>query len=172
MRILGLDLAGKITHPTGVCMMNEPTIEFKIVYTNEEIIDIVNNFKPDIIAVDAPLMKNNIKTRKADLLLRKYGALPPVLKGMTTLVKRARRLLSVLNDEYMVIEVFPTATAKILGLYNRDYRLTIKELGLEISSKHELDAYLCCVTAKKHTEGETITVGDNEEGVIIIPKNH
>ncbi|MEM0492456.1 MAG: hypothetical protein QXS02_00640 [Candidatus Thermoplasmatota archaeon] len=116
MKILGLDLAGKENNPTGICMLHDSDIIYKTVYSNEDILSLINYYKPDIIAVDAPLIKDTIKIRKSDLKMKKYGALPPTLPGMTSLVRRAERIVSHLNNQYHVIEVFPTATAKILGV--------------------------------------------------------
>ena len=36
-------------------------------------------------------------------------------------------------------------------------------------NKHELDAYLCCLTAKMYLEEKTVEIGD-KKGKIIIPK--
>ncbi|RLF51541.1 MAG: DUF429 domain-containing protein [Thermoplasmata archaeon] len=169
MKIVGIDLAGKIENPTGVCLFKNNEIQFKTVYSDEQILDVVSEFKPDIIAIDAPIIRNGIPhVRKADEMLKKYKTLPPNLPGMKTLTVRGSKIAAELKTKYKVIEVFPTATAKILGIYNRDYRETVKKLKINVTNKHELDAYLCCITAKMHLEKKTVTIGD-KDGKIVIP---
>jgi len=169
LKILGVDLAGKTTNPTGLCILKNDKIEFGIVYSDKQILEISIEFKPDIIAIDAPIMQGEPRTRKADRLLKKYGAFPPSLPGMKSLTIRGSKLAAQLTTHCKVIEVFPTATAKILGIYSRNYKETIAKLGIKVNNKHELDAYFCCLTAKMFLEGKTVKIGD-ETGEIIVPK--
>ena len=169
MKILGIDLAGKTTNPTGICSLKNDQIEVKTVYPDKQILEISAEFKPDIIAIDAPIMHGKPRIRKADRLLKKYGTLPPTLSTMKYLTIRGSGLTVKLATRYKVIEVFPTATAKILGIYSRNYRETAFNLDVKVKNKHELDAYLCCLTAKMFLHGKTITIGD-DEGKIIVPK--
>ena len=169
MKILGVDLAGKTANPTGICILKDDKIEFKTVYSNKQILGISAEFKPDIIAIDAPIMQGEPRIRKADRMLKKYGAFPPSLPGMKSLTLRGSKLEVQLKTRHKVIEVFPTATAKILEIYNRNYGKTAEKLGIKVKNKHELDAYLCCLTAKMFLEGKTVEIGD-EAGKIIVPK--
>jgi len=171
MPVVGIDLAGKKSNPTGLCILDDK-IAIETVYTDKEIVERIYQYRADkcIVAIDAPLMnRETIKVRLADRLLRKYGALPPTMKGMRSLVLRASNIVQEIEDRgYRVIEVFPTASAKILGVYDRDYRIVAGKLGIDVNSKHELDAYLCALTGKLFLEGKAMTVG-NEEGMIVIP---
>lgn len=169
MKILGIDLAGRSTNPTGICIFDNGKIFFKTAHSDEEILQTCFGLNPDVIGIDAPVMYGRIKVRKADKVLKKYGALPPTLPSMRCLTIRGSKLAAELSSRYKVIEVFPTATAKILGVYNKDYRETARLLGVDVVNKHELDAYLCCITAKMFIEGETVTVGD-DEGRIVVPE--
>ncbi|RLF35197.1 MAG: DUF429 domain-containing protein [Thermoplasmata archaeon] len=171
MIVIGIDLAGKEKNPTGLCIVNgETTIE--TVYHDEDIKRRVFSFdaKDTIIAIDAPLIKGGIaKIRDVDKRLKKYGTMPPVMKGMKDLVRRAFRLKEEFERKgYTVIEVFPTATSKILGVYDRDYKKVANALGIKVKNKHELDAYLCALTGKFFLKGEAVEVGD-EDGKIVIP---
>ena len=169
LKILGIDLAGRPENPTGICLFKNNETCFKTVYSDEQIFRIVSEFKPDIIAIDAPIIKRGQPhVREADRLLQKYKTLPPTLPSMKLLTLRGSKLAAKLRTRYRIIEVFPTATAKILGIYNRDYRETVKKLKINVKNKHELDAYLCCVTAKMHLEKKTVTIGD-KDGKIVIP---
>lgn len=169
MKIIGIDLAGKTTNPTGICILKDDKTEFKTVYSDKQILDIPSRLKPDIIAIDAPIMYGEPRIRKADRILKKYGALPPTLSAMKSLTLRGSGLAARLATRYNVIEIFPTATAKILGIYSRNYRETVSKLDIKVKNKHELDAYLCYLTAKMFLEGKTVEIG-NKTGTIIVPK--
>jgi len=169
LKILGIDLAGKARNPTGICIFKEDSVILKTVYNDEEIWGIANALKPDVVAIDAPIIKGETKIRKADILLKKYRALPVTLPGMTALAMRGTKLAAQLSKYYQVIEVFPTATMKILGFYHKNYKETARFLKIKVENKHELDAYICCLTGKMFLEGKTETLGD-ENGRIIIPK--
>lgn len=169
LKILGFDLAGKSKNPTAICILNYDKIEFITTYSDKQILEISKVFNPDIIAIDAPIMQGKPKIRKADKLLKKYGAFPPSLSGMNSLTLRGSKLATQLKTNYMVMEVFPTATAKILKIFNRNYKETAMNLDIKVKNKHELDAYLSCLTAKMYLEGKTVEIGD-EAGKIIVPK--
>lgn len=170
LKVLGIDLAGKEQNPTGICRLQKDMVECSIIYSNKEIRKVSNDFKPSIIAVDAPLMDGEPRVRKADQVLKTYGALPPSMPGMKRLTQRASTLAEYLDRRYKVIEVFPTATAKILGVYHKDYRKTATCLDVDVENKHEVDAYLCALTAQLFLQGNTFEVGD-EEGTIVVPKH-
>ena len=55
MLIVGLDLAGVETRPTGFCLLAGMKAETCLLYTNEEILKIIDNCRPQVIAIDAPL---------------------------------------------------------------------------------------------------------------------
>jgi len=169
MKIVGIDLAGKKTNPTTICFLVEEKIEFKNVFSDKEILDISKSINPDIIAIDAPIIRGVPKIRKADSLLKKYKAFPPTLPGMKCLTIRGSRLASQLLSHFKVIEVFPTATAKILNKYSKNFQETAANFNILVETKHELDAYLCCLTGKMYLEGNTVQIGD-DEGKIIVPK--
>ena len=169
LKILGIDLAGKSKNPTGICILKEDNIVLKTVKEDKEILEIANTLKPDIIAIDTPIMRGKPKIRKADKILKKYKAFPPTLPGMIPLTIRGSKLAAQLSEYCRVIEVFPAATVKILGIYHKNYKVTAAILDVKVKTKHELDAYICCLTGKMFLEGKTETVGD-ETGKIIIPK--
>lgn len=169
MRVIGIDLAGKQKNPTVICILTGKKTQFKTVYSDEEILNIPRVIDPDIITIDAPIMKGEPRIRKADKLLKKFKAFPPTLPGMKYLTKRGSKLALQFASRFIVIEVFPTATAKILGKYEKDFRETAANFGIKVKNKDELDAYLCCLTGKMFLEGNTIAVGD-DESKIIVPK--
>jgi predicted nuclease with RNAse H fold len=169
MNILGIDLAGKPKNPTGLCILKENEILFRTVHEDTEIEECAQTLQPDIIAIDAPLIRGKPRVRTADILLRKYKALPPTLPSMRPLTRRGSHLAVQLLQYGRIIEVFPTATAKLLGIYHINYRDIATLLNLEVKNKHELDAYLCCLTGKLFLKKKTRSIGD-EDGEIIVPE--
>ena len=167
LKILGIDLAGKSKNPTGICILKDDDIILKTVFEDKEILDIVNTLRPDIIAIDSPIISGKPRIRKADILLKKYKAFPPTLPGMIQLTMRGTKLAEQLSKYSYVIEVFPTATAKIMGFYNKNYKITAEILNVNVKSKHELDAYICCLTGKLFIEGKTEKVGNENEKIVI-----
>ncbi len=163
-RVMGIDLAALPKNPTGVCIIGDDIFLFTF-HNDEEILTAINEAKPKIVAIDAPLMKK-IRIREADIVLKKYGAMPPTMPSMKLLVKRAGKIVEEIDAE--VIEVFPTATAKILGIYEKDWRKMAEKIGVKARNKHELDAYLAAYTAYLYIEGKTERVGEKEK--VIVPK--
>lgn len=168
MIVVGIDLAGKSKNPTGICIFKDGKYSFKTLYLDEEIINEINALKPSIIAIDAPIMEGEPRVRLADRILKKYGAIPPNLASMKQLTDRGSRLARILEKNFKVIETFPTATAKIMGVYSKNFKKTAEILKVKVNNKHELDAYLCCIVAKMFLEGRATEVGD-KEGKIVIP---
>ncbi|RLF35925.1 MAG: DUF429 domain-containing protein [Thermoplasmata archaeon] len=168
MKILGIDLAGKTCNPTGICILQDDDIRLKTVYSDKEILILAEKLRPDIVAIDTPIVHGNPRLRMADKILRRYGALPPSFGGMKHLTLRGTRLAEQLKTKYWVIEVFPTATAKLLGIYDKDFRKMADILGIRVNNKHELDAYLCSLTARLFLQHQAYEVGD-EEGKIVVP---
>ncbi|PIV67690.1 MAG: DUF429 domain-containing protein [Euryarchaeota archaeon CG01_land_8_20_14_3_00_38_12] len=171
---VGIDLAGLEKNKTGFCILRNRTVETFIVHTDDEIVENVKKIKPDVVGVDAPLIYPP-KIRKCDRLLKKYGAMPPTMKSMGVLSKRGFFLAKRLKD-FNVIEVFPTGSAKILGIYSRDIEVMkngLLNFGLvfenSISTKDEVDALLAALTGLLHLHELTEDVGD-KEGVVTCPK--
>jgi len=182
MRVVGIDLAGSEKNDTGFCLLvadeggkKERTSLLK---SDKEILLQCALARPDIIAIDAPLTPaRNAYMRLADEELKGYGALPHSLRGMTYLVERGIRLGNELKEKYKTIEVFNTASAKILGFYEkRDIemqkklaRLVEGDLKDRVMKRDELDAVTAAFTGFLHLQGKTEEVGD-DEGKIVIPK--
>ena len=171
-KIVGVDLAAKAENPTGFCFFENNFFLLKTLFSDDDIMKEVLVSNPDLVAIDAPIVKKEVKgVREADRALKRYGAMSLDLPSMQELMRRGTKIAEFLGKRgYDVIEVFPTATAKILGFYERDYRRSVRHLDVKLSfkNKHEYDAYLCCLTGKMHCLGETVQVGD-ENGRIVIP---
>lgn len=171
---IGIDLAGLEKNKTGFCVLKNNAAETFILYTDDEIVDSVKKIKPDVVAVDAPLIYPP-KIRECDRLLKKYGAMPPTMKSMGVLSKRGFFLAKRLKG-FNVIEVFPTGSAKILGIYSRDIEAMkngLLNFGLvfenSVSTKDEVDSIIAALTGLLHMRELTEDVGD-KEGVVILRK--
>ncbi|MEW6069477.1 MAG: DUF429 domain-containing protein [Candidatus Thermoplasmatota archaeon] len=177
LRSLGIDLAGEEKNRTGICILDNNVTKTFILHTDKEIIECAKATKPDIIAIDAPFLLKP-KIRACDRELKKYGALAPTMKSMHALSKRGYLLAKHLKKlNFKVIEVFPTASAKILGIYDRDLGVgerklkTLKlRLANRITTRHELDALISAYTGSLYLRSLTENIGDEKEGVIVVPK--
>jgi len=182
MKVVGIDLAGSEKNDTGFCVLvsdgSSKKVRINLLKNDRDIKLQCDLIKPELIAIDAPLTPaRNAYMRKADEELKEYGALPHSLRGMTYLVERGINLGNQLKKDYNVIEVFNTATAKILGFYDKaDIEMQKKlakmvdgDLKDRVLTRDELDAISAAFTAFLHIQGRTIEVGD-DEGKIIIPK--
>ena len=164
MKFCGIDLAAKERNITGMAFIDGMLVKTFSLHTDDEIVKLVKRENPDTIAIDAPLTTD--VNRFADRYLRKYGAMSLKIPSMMLLAKRALTLVNKLRD-YEIIEVFPTATAKILGFYRKNKMemlsffswLKIEDVGNE----HEVDAIIAAYTAYLYKMGKT----ENVDGVII-----
>lgn len=189
MSIIGLDLAGVETRPTGVCILKECKAETCLVYSDEDILRILEENKPRVIAIDAPLslpagresieQKTSVHLRECDkeLLRRGIKFFPITLGPMRKLTNRGMKLKEKLEDEgFMVIEVYPGGAQDILGIPRKQQGLGKLKAGLEKTriqglkkrtSDHELDAATCALVGKLHLEGKTTTYGTAEQAIIM-----
>jgi len=191
MSVVGLDLAGVESRPTGLCILKGLMAETFLVYTNEEIIGKSVEGKPKIIAIDAPLslpvgrksieQKSNVHLRECDRELLKRGIkfFPVTLGPMRKLTSRGITVRRILESEHFkVIEVYPGGAQDILGIPRKQQGLERLRAGLKKQgikglhdrmSEHELDAVTCALVGKLFMEGKTITYGTGEQA-IVMPK--
>lgn len=173
MVIIGIDLAGKETNPTGICVLRNREVQTYITHHDEEIINLVNKESPEIVAVDAPLSTG---IRLCDKMLREYGVLPANYPGMTTLTKRGMKIAEKLKT-FNVIEVSAEVTKRLLGFLEKEpikIQKKLIEMGFlgDVVSKKltsdEIDAVFCAITGELHILGKTKEIG-NEKGKIVVP---
>ncbi|RLI47072.1 hypothetical protein DRO69_01595 [Candidatus Bathyarchaeota archaeon] len=180
--IVGIDLAGKATNPTGWAMLRNKTIFTCHLYHDEEILNHTINCDPKIIAIDAPLsMPKKAVMRKADKEMQKQGypVFPPQFPAMEKLTLRAIRIVKELRRKgFKVIEVHPTSTRKALKMPTKDWekiQTIFLQMGLDGDWKthaltpHEIDAVTAALTGHLYIEGKTELIGDEKEGYIIVP---
>ena len=158
MIFAGIDLAAREKNITGIAIINEGIIKTYSVHRDDEIIEKIEEYEPSIVAIDAPM---SMKDRNVDIYLRKYGALSLKIPAMQELARRGMRIRRILERKYKVIEVFPTATAKILGFYDMKKKNILSyfdekfDMG-EVRNEHEVDAIIAAYTALLYAKGECV----------------
>jgi len=189
--IVGLDLAGVESRPTGFCVLADMKAETSLIYTDEEILGKIKETQPSVVAIDAPLSlppgrksleeRTSVHLRECDRELLKRGIkfFPVTLGPMRKLTKRGIDLRRVLEaDGFIVIEAYPGGAQDVLGIPRKQKGLEKLKAGLESLgikglksqvSDHELDAVTCAYVGKLFLEGKAVTYGAPNEG-IVMPK--
>jgi len=180
--IVGIDLAGATTNPTGWALLKNKAISTYHLYHDEEILKRSTDCRPHLIAVDAPLsLPKKDVMRKADreMYKRGYPVFPPRLPAMEKLTLRAIRMVQEIKKRgFNMIEVHPTSTRKALKMPAKDWgkiQTVFIRIGLEGDLKtrtltnHEIDAVTAALTGHLHLKGKTELIGDKEEGYIVVP---
>lgn len=193
MLVVGLDLAGVETRPSGLCIFKEMKVETELLYSNEEIIQKIEKLKPKIIAIDAPLSlppgrktieeRTDVHLRECDkeLLRRGIKFFPITLGPMRKLTERGIKLKGILKYRgFKVIEVYPGAAQDVWNIPRKQRGLEklmngLKKMGIKGLKKgmsdHELDAVTCALTGKYFLDGNAEVLGTIENG-IVMPSNN
>jgi predicted nuclease with RNAse H fold len=189
MSTIGLDLAGVESRPTGFCILIGMNAETSIIYTDEEVLKRIQESKPSMVAIDAPLslpagresieQKTKVHLRECDkeLLRRGIRFFPITLGPMRKLTNRGINLRRTLEDKnFRVIEVYPGGAQDVLGIPRKQRGLEELRAGLETAGvrgltsqmgDHELDAVTCALVGKLFLEGKSITYGTPEQAIVM-----
>jgi predicted nuclease with RNAse H fold len=189
MSIVGLDLAGVESRPTGFCVLRGLVAETFLVYSNEEVVRKTVESKPRVIAIDAPLSlptgrksieeRTEVHLRECDKELLKRGIrfFPVTLGPMRKLTSRGILLKRIFESKHLrVIEVYPGGAQDILGIPRKQRGLGGLRAGLEEMrirglndgmSDHELDAVTCALVGKLFLEEKTITYGTSKQAIVM-----
>lgn len=191
MSIVGLDLAGVESRPTGFCILADMKAETSLVYTDKEMLKKIRESNPRVVAIDAPLSlppgrksiqeRTGIHLRESDRELLKRGIkfFPVTLGPMRKLTERGMNLRRILEAESLiVIEVYPGGAQDVLGIPRKQKGLEKLKAGLENlgieglnsqMSDHEFDSVTCAYVGKLFLEGKAVTYGAPNDG-IVMPK--
>ena len=194
MRVVaGIDLAGSEKRPTGIAFLGDgEVLGVKVVYTDDEMVTELLKVRPVAVGIDAPLSvpkgRKSIEDpegphfRSCDLELRrrKIRFFPITLGPMRKLTNRGIRIKEMLlRLNFKVFEVYPGATQDILGIPRKSkgleelrkglVKLGLKNLKKELSGD-ELDAITAALTVQLFLEGEGELIGDEEEGLMLLPR--
>jgi uncharacterized protein len=191
MVIVGLDLAGVETRPTGFCILNGLTVETCDLYSDKDIIEKTLEANPQVILIDAPLSlppgrktleeRTGNHLRESDRALLNMGIkiFPVTLGPMRKLTTRGIKMRETFEAKgYTVLEAYPGGAQDVLGIPRKSQGVEklyagLAALGLEglkpVSSDHELDAATIAYVGKLFLEGQTVMYGDPKRG-IVMPK--
>lgn len=189
MVIVGLDLAGVETRPTGFCVLTGMRVETCLTYTDDNILIRIRADLPQIIAVDAPLslppgrqsieQRTEVHLRECDreLLRRRIRFFPITLGPMRKLTVRGMKLKGVLESQgFNVIEAYPGDAQDVLGIPRKQQGLDKLRKGLENlglrnlnarMSDHELDAVTCTYVGKLFLENKSAMYGPPEQAIVM-----
>jgi len=189
MSVVGLDLAGVETRPSGLCFLEDMRAVTSLVYKNEELLEKIENGRHEVVAIDAPLslpegrksieQRTKVHLRECDkeLLRRRIKFFPVTLGPMRKLTERGISLRHTLEDEgFRVIEVYPGGAQDVLGIPRKQRGLQRLRAGLEKlgvkglnngMSDHELDAATCALVGKLFLEGKSVMYGTADQAIIM-----
>lgn len=179
MTVVGLDLAGLQSNPTGFASLINREFKTGLVHSNEEIFELFSRSRSTLAAIDAPLsLPVNGNLRQADRLLIKRGlrVLPPTFAGMKKLTARGIIVAVELRERGVgIIEVHPRTSGRILfGTAERkEWLKSLRKKGWIVGrdmSEHEVDAIIAALTGWLHLTGRTEEIGAFDEGTIVIPR--
>lgn len=126
--IVGIDLAGSSRRPTGICILHGMTARTYIAHPDEEILSAVDQGKPDLAPIDAPLSfptgRKTIHERSGEhlrecdreLQRRRIRFFPITLGPMRMLTERGLALRAKIETlGYRVVECYPGAAQDVWG---------------------------------------------------------
>jgi len=191
-RVLGVDYGSKMAGTTVVAFRSGKEIDFRASLKGKDadmmVLKAVEELKPDLIAIDAPLSLPGVFTglagcydyfyRQCDKLTKAMS--PMFLGGLTA---RAMKLAAQLRATGVeVIEAYPVKAGVDLGLKEFGYRtkaqeddellqLLLKQTGMDLTehqalSGHHVDAVLALFIAEQFILDKAGQLGDEVEGVI------
>jgi len=176
MVVVGLDLAGVETRPTGFCLLDGLAAQTCHLYTDEELLKKTLGANPQVVGIDAPLSlptgrfsledRNGPHLRDCDReLLKPHIRFFPVTLGpMRKLTVRGMKLREILTAKgFTVLEVYPGGAQDVFGIPRKQKGIENLRAGLENlgitglngkMSGHELDAVTCAFVCKIFLEGK------------------
>jgi len=189
MSVVGLDLAGVETRPTGYCKLVDMEVETCLVYSDQEILNMIREVRPEIVAIDAPLSlppgrktleeRNSAHLRDCDRELLKRGIkfLPLTLGPMRKLTERGICLKKIFQSEcFVIVEAYPGGAQDILRISRKQKGLDKLKAGLENlgltglrnnMSDHELDAVTCAYVGRLFLDGKAVVYGCLDDGIVM-----
>lgn len=168
---MGLNLAPRGNAVTGIATIEDNKIRTFSVYKDNEILEIINRFKPEVIAIDCPLAVIEKEFRSAEKEMQQLGYLPKKLNSPELIEKekRASSIKYTVENIAKVIECDIDITKKVLGVNNVKELKNVRFLNI-VKNEHESNAVFAAVTALFYKEGAFEQFGDEEDGYIIVPK--
>ena len=181
--VVGIDLAGSLRRPTGICMLRDLIAETHVVFSDDDILDFVRKAEPALVPIDAPLSLPNgrqsvhdragehLRECDRELLRRGIRFFPITLGPMRMLTERGlglKRRLSGMG--YQAVECYPGAAQDLwriprqhqdrLGLMTGLRKLGLRGLS-KTATSDELDAATAALVGRWFLLGQGLMLGGN-----------
>jgi len=196
MKFIGIDLAGSPNRPTGFCAADSKLrVECKVLHTDKEILEAVEEAAGVIAAIDAPLAlpkgrhclkehcRGRVHFRACDQVLSRMRIkyFPITIGPMRMLTSRGMLLAKQLKQLGVEsIETFPGGAQDILGIPRKQAGLEAVQRALRgictgdvverVLTGDELDAINCALVARDYARGSYLAIGDPSEILMILPR--
>jgi uncharacterized protein len=186
--VLGIDLAGSPRRPTGLCLLRGLRAQTHIAFSDEDILNAVQQARPDLVPIDAPLSlppgrktisdRSGEHFRECDLALRRLGIrfFPITLGPMRMLTERGLALHGKIRVMgYRVIECYPGAAQDVWGIPRqhqdrKELLAGLRKLGvrglINTATSDELDAATAALVGQWVLSGRGEMLG-GEDGICI-----
>lgn len=186
--VVGVDLAGSPRRPTGMCVLRGTKAQTHIAFTDEEILNAIDQARPDIVPIDAPLSLPRGRTtiddrsgehfRECNHELRRRGIrfFPVTLGPMRMLTERGLALRAKIEKMgYRAVECYPGGAQDVWGIprQHRDLhglRRGLEKLGVrgltEAMTGDELDAVTAALVGRWFLLGKGEMLG-GEAGILM-----
>jgi predicted nuclease with RNAse H fold len=186
--VVGVDLAGSVRRPTGVCVLRGMQARTRVAFTDEEILGTIDQAQPAIVPIDAPLSlpegratihdQAGAHLRECDRELRRRGIrfFPITLGPMRMLTERGLALGAKIEEMgYRVVECYPGGAQDVWGLprQRRDrqgLRRGLEKLGVrgltQAMTGDELDAVTAALVGRWFLLGKGEMLG-GEDGILM-----
>jgi uncharacterized protein YprB with RNaseH-like and TPR domain/predicted nuclease with RNAse H fold len=194
--VVGIDLRGNPKNPTGWARCEGRAAESRIVYSDDEILELTLSTGPDLVSIDAPLSLPRGRlsvsddspcraeggiVRDAERILWSRGipVYPSLIRHMQGLTQRGINLTRALEESGVkVIESYPGAAQDILGIPRKRVDINILRLGLSEWgfetvgdwTHDQLDAVTSAMVGYFYLADEYEAIGADDEGYMIIPR--
>ncbi|HNP31130.1 MAG TPA: DUF429 domain-containing protein [Nitrospirales bacterium] len=186
--VVGVDLAGSPRRSTGVCVLHGMKVLARIALTDEDILEMIKEAKPDLVPIDAPLSLppgrtsihdhtgEHLRECDRELQFRKIRFFPITLGPMRMLTERGLALKTQIESlGYRAVECYPGAAQDIWGLPRQRHNLPgllhgLRKLGLKgLRAKmtgDELDAVTAALVGRLFLLGKAEICGGGD-GILL-----
>ena len=191
--VVGIDLTAG-NKLTGVAFLSGSTVETTSAGSDEDILRLIERWKPAIVSIDSPLGLPGGKTEidsdagivrvaekdLASIGIPAYPALIDSMKQLTLRGIRLRKAIEGMENAPQVIESYPGAAQDILCIPRKQRglsllrdglrRLGLEGEGLKTHSHDEMDAITSAIVGRYFETGQFEPMGVSSEAQLIVPK--
>ena len=186
--VVGIDLAGSPRRPTGLCLLRGLRAQTHVAFSDDDILNAVQQARPDLVPIDAPLSlpkgRRTIHDRSGEhfrdcdreLLRRGIRFFPVTLGPMRMLTERGLGLRAKIRAMgYRAIECYPGAAQDVWGISRqhqdrKELLAGLKKLGVRGLTKaitsDELDAATAALVGRWVLLGRGEMLG-GADGIVI-----